>query len=123
MTFSVPPEKVNKLQRHIREALHQNTVTPKSLPMLAGTSSSMYLAVGPLARLFTRNIYNQIAKALSWYQPINLNQKTIDDLEFWLHNIEQVNGYTFTPHPTTAQSSTFGELLAVKFVLQSYGDI
>ena len=101
-TFSVPPEKVSSLGRHIRETLQQETVTPKNLAMLTATLSSMSLAIGPLVKLLTRSIYHQIATALSWYQPIILNRKTIADFEFWLQDIEQINGYTFKSHPTTA---------------------
>ena len=158
MIFSVPIEKMDKLKEDITEAMERNVSTPKELAKIAGTLSSMHQAIGPLVRLFTRSLYQQIAEAFTWYQPVQLNQKSATELKFWLQNIEKVNGCTFKPRPTTTQmiftdasgdgyggftvhrlqtlicsgkftsdekqlSSTHRELLAVKFVLHSYGEL
>ena len=39
----------------------QKSTTPKSLAQIAGSLSSMHMAIGPLVRLFTRGLYRQIA--------------------------------------------------------------
>ena len=157
MRFYVPKEKVENLKENIQEVLKGGT-TPKSLAKIAGMLSSMHMSIGPLVRLFTRNIYREIAQADTWYQQLSLAQSTKEDLQFWLRNIENVNGCTFKHRPTTtqiiftdasgdgyggfmvqrlqelicsgkfephdrSQSSTYREVLAVKLVLQSYGEI
>ena len=103
MSFYVPEEKIIKLKQEITKTLSQKTSTPKELAKLAGTLSSMHMAIGPSVRLFTRSMYRQIACAASWHQRILLTQGTIEQLSFWLENIEYVNGCTFKHRPTTTQ--------------------
>ena len=118
----------------------------------------MHLAVGPLVRLFTRQLYLQIETKNSWYEPMKLGDPARSELLFWRENITKVNGFTFKPRPTTTKiiftdasayayggftcerldevicsgkftenekltSSTNRELLAVKYVLESFGNI
>ena len=67
MTFIVPSEKINKFLVDIKNILTQNVLTPKRLAKVTGQLSSMDLAIGPLLRLFTRNIYRKIEDRTSWY--------------------------------------------------------
>ena len=97
MTFYVPGERLRKIKRNLRETLQYNTTTPKELAKLAGTLP----AIGPLVGIFIESIYHQVACSHSWYTPLQLTSKTIADLQFWLRNIEHINGYTFKPFPTT----------------------
>lgn len=154
MTFTVPLEKVQTLRSKLEKLLRQNSVTAKQLASVAGTLSSMNLAVGPMVRMLTRSMYAQIATANSWYSPLVLNHDTKTELRFWCTNYDFQNGYSFKPKPVVAKliftdassagyggfllkrvgkevvvgnfdaserpmSSTFRELLAVKYVLQA----
>ena len=118
----------------------------------------MHLAIGPLVRLFTRNMYHEIENRTSWYEPKIINKKTKDELEIWLNNINIYNEYSFKPRALTTcliftgasdevyrgfilkrlnrkicsgifkdcekqTSSTHRELLAVKYVLESFGEM
>ena len=118
----------------------------------------MHLAIGPLVRLFTRNMYHEIENRISWYEPKIISKETNDELEFWLNNIYIYNGYTFKPRAlatclvfTDARdggyggfslkslnkkvcsakfencekqtSSTHREFIAVKYVLDSFGEM
>ena len=156
MTFTVPYEKINKLLTDIKNILMQNVLTPKRLAKITGQLSFMHLAIGPLVRLFTRNMYHEIESRTSWYEPKIISKQTKDELEFWLNSINIYNGYTFKPRALTTYlvftdasddgyggfilkrlnrevcsakfkdcekqtSSTHGELLAVKYVLDSFG--
>ena len=56
LTFTVPQEKITKLLEDITMYLNQEFLTPKQLSKVAGQLSSMYLAIGSLVRLFTRNM-------------------------------------------------------------------
>ena len=158
LQFSLPAEKVKNLKSRLHNVMKKPTCTPKELSQVAGTLSSMHLAIGPLVRLFTRHIYHEIEMRSSWYEQIRISPKAIAELTFWENNIEYVNGFTFKHAPTTSkivftdaagtgwggftlfrleelicsgkfnafeqqQSSTYRELLAVKLVLQSYGQI
>lgn len=154
MTFTVPLEKVQNLKRKIEKLLRQKSVTAKQLASVAGSLSSMNLAVGPMVRMLTRSMYAQISTTNSWYSPFVLNTETHHELQFWYDNYNFHTGYSFKPRPVVAKivftdassagyggfllkhvgkavvvgkfaeherimSSTFRELLAVKYVLQS----
>ena len=103
MSFTVPTEKIKKLKAEIEHTIDSPTCTPKLLARVAGQLAAMQVAIGPLVRLFTRSLYAQIAKSTSWYDYIRPSQKTVDEMRFWLRSIDDVNGYTFKPYPTTTQ--------------------
>ena len=158
MVLSVPHDKLKNLKKDIEYTLQSSSCTPKQLSRIAGQLSAMHLALGPIVRLFTRHTYASIEERVSWYQSIELTAEAREELIFWLDNIEQLNGCTFKPQPTTSrivftdasdhgyggftmsrlhqhicagrfnhheasQSSTHRELLAVKYMLQSYGKL
>ena len=133
----------------------QNVLAPKQLAKITGQFSSMHLAIEPLVRLFTRNMYHEIENRVSWYAPKIISMETKDKLEFWLNNIYIYNGYTFKPRALTTflvftdasdgsfilkrlnkevcsakfknsekqASSTHRELLVVKYLLDSSGEM
>ena len=61
----------------------------------------MHLAIGPLVRLVTRNMYHEIENRTSWYEPKTISKETEDELEFWLNNINIYKGYMFKPRALT----------------------
>ena len=66
LTFTVPQKKkITKILENITMYLNQEFSTPKQLPKVAGQLSSMRLAIGPLVRRFTRNMYHFIEKRFS----------------------------------------------------------
>ena len=77
-------------------------MTPKQLSKVAGQLSSMHLAIGPLVRLFTRNMYRFIEKRISWFEQKLVSKNVKEELEFWRDNINIYNGYTFKPRPLTS---------------------
>ena len=102
-TFTVPPEKINKLMKNIKSILVQTFCSAKQLSKIAGQLASMHLAIGPIVRLMTRNLYVLIESRSTWYQPITLTENAVNELQFWLENIQQRNGITFKPRPTTSK--------------------
>ena len=87
MTFTVPSEKINKLLADIKNILMQNVLTPKQLAKITGQLSFTHLAIGPLVRLFTRNMYHETENRVFWYEPKIISKETKDELEFWRNNI------------------------------------
>ena len=65
LTFTVPQEKITKLLEDITMYLNQEFLTPKQLPKVAEQRSFMHLPIGPLVRLFTRNMYHFTEKRIS----------------------------------------------------------
>ena len=103
LKFTVPAEKIQKLNIKIQNLLNTGNCTPKELSQVAGTLASMHLAVGPLVRLFTRHLYREIEQRTSWYVPVPLSREAISELTFWLDNIVSFNGFTFKHSPATSQ--------------------
>ena len=102
LTFTIPQEKIAKLLEDITTYLNQDFLTPKQLSKVAGQLSSMHLAIGPLVRLFTRNMYRFIEKRISWFEQKLVSKNVKEELEFWRDNINIYNGYTFKPRPLTS---------------------
>ena len=60
MQFQVPDKKLAKLKTILDSAIQDGFVTFSNLAKIAGLVESIYLAVGPIARLLTRQMYAAI---------------------------------------------------------------
>ena len=118
-TFMVPEEKLRKLELKFKHLLRTKVCTAKELARVAGFLSSMHLFIGPIVRLFTRKMYHQIERRISWFHPLLLTAGTIEELTLWLQNIKSLNGYfqTATGHLvfTDASGSGYGGFTFSKF--------
>lgn len=57
------------------------SVTPKQLAKITGKLSSMHVALGPIVRLFSRNIYHDIESRFSWHEAKCISKETADKLK------------------------------------------
>ena len=57
------------------------SVTPKQLAKITGKLSSLHLALGPIVRLFSRNIYHDIESRCSWHEAKCISNETEDKLK------------------------------------------
>lgn len=103
MTFYVPEEKCVKLLNKINSILNQALCSAKQLAKVAGYISAMNLAIGPMVRLFTRNLYRQIDARNSWHDAMLLYPESKNELVFWRDNLNDLNGYSFKPNPVTTK--------------------
>ena len=99
----VPEEKIEKLVKSIKDVLAQTFCSAKQLAQICGQLSSMHLALGPIVRLFTRNLYCDIESRIMWYHPMQISKNSLIELEFWLRNLDSRNGFTFKPRQTTSK--------------------
>ena len=105
----------------------------------------MHLALGPIVRLFSRSIYHDIESKFFWHETRSISKETEGELKFWLKNInnslnvycaseEGYGGFivnrlndiiccTKLKQNDKQISSTYRGLLAVKYVLSSFGHI
>ena len=158
MTFQVPPKKLEKSKRAISDVLNSSTVSLRNIARIAGYLVSMTMALGPIGRLFTRQMYYVIACRESWQDVVTISEPVAQELKFWLNHVDAFNGYTIKRkfsataivfsdasdsgfggytaivghHKSVvghwgefeaAQSSTFRELKAIQFILQSFTKI
>lgn len=69
MTFVVPQKKLEKISSSVDSILSKShsLVTAKELACIAGQIISMGLALGPVSRLMTTNMYKCVAERHSWF--------------------------------------------------------
>ena len=60
----------------------------------------MALALGPVARLMTRNLYTMLNARSSWHQDLLITQEALEELIFWLQHIKKFNGLNIWPKPS-----------------------
>ena len=93
MNFQVPSKKIDKLKHAITNALSSPFVVIKDLARIAGYLVSMTIALGPIARLFTRQMYIAIARRNSWRDSVLVSEPIAQELKFWLQHVDAFNGY------------------------------
>ena len=154
LTFQIPEKKVNKLRGSLERLVIDGYSTYRSLARLAGFIISLSLAIGPIARVFTRQMHYAINARPSWDTTFVFSEPLMQELKFWLQNIYAFKGFPLKPafcadsvlytdasefafggyiasldgipacgmfpEPDLHTSSTFRELKAVLYVLQSY---
>ena len=96
--FQIPPRKIEKVKKSIECALTLKHVSYRELAKIAGFINSLYLAVDPPVRLFSRQLFFTISQRDSWsgyldYPPPLL----IEQLRFWLANLSSLSGYNIRP--------------------------
>ena len=97
MQFRVPTKKIAKLKSNLDAITSARTATFRDLARVAGFINSLYLAVGPIARLFTRQIHSTIKDRSRWNCSFSISVPLLEELRFWFSNIEGFNGYGIQP--------------------------
>ena len=158
MKFEVPMSKIQKVESFILEALNGEFLTAREASRIAGSLISMALSIGPLAYLFTKQIYKFVESSFSWDKKRLLTFDVIQELEFWKNNLESIKTFRIKTKPEITKivfsdasgtgyggyvveklgniiakgnfdqfekqtSSTYRELLAVKYILLSFPKI
>ena len=62
-----------------------------------GTIVSLGIAIGPVARMWTRSLYALVKKAPSWDSPITLSDNASAEIEFWSLCFEEFIGNHIWP--------------------------
>ena len=85
----------------------------------------MSLAIGPLTRLFTKHMNIFIESRYSWDTPKILSFELIDELKFWLSNLEDSNGLKTrcTPQVTKIVYSDASNNSYGGFLIQELGQV
>ncbi|CAH3032982.1 unnamed protein product, partial [Pocillopora meandrina] len=92
--FQIPEAKLAKLKRSLESMILAGYATYRELARLAGFIISLSLAVGPIARLFTRQMYFFIQSRPSWDVSFTFSEALLQELKFWLQHINSFNGYS-----------------------------
>ena len=92
--FQIPEAKLAELKRSLESLILDGRATYRELARLAGFVISLSLAVGPIARLFTRQMYFLIQSRPSWDVSFTFSEALLQELKFWLQHIYSFNGYS-----------------------------
>jgi len=96
MQFRVPPKKIVKLNGNLDSMISSGSATFRELARVAGSINSLYLAVGPIARLLTRQMHATIEARSLWDCSFSVSSPLSEELRFWSTNI----GYGIQPKLT-----------------------
>ena len=91
---------MRNLTSQLRKANEVQVVPATVLASIIGKVLSMALALGPVARLMTRNLYAMLNARSSWYQTLSITREARAELAFWLEHIEKFNGQNMWPGPS-----------------------
>ena len=92
--FQIPEAKLAKLKRSLESMILDGYATYRELARLAGFIISLSLAVGPIARLFTRQMYFFIQSRPSWDVSFTFSEALLQELKFWLLHIDSFNAFS-----------------------------
>ena len=103
----VPAVRTQKLKERIASLLDTGA-TARKIAGVTGTVS-MGLALGPVARLWTRSLYQQVKLRQSWDRKIELTPESMRELHFWKSCLEEFNGQPIWPTTVSASLSNFSQ--------------
>ena len=95
MQFRVPPKKIAKLKSNLDSMISAGSATFRGLARVAGFINSLYSAVGPITRLFTRQMHATIQARSFWDCSFSLSPPLSEELRFWFANIEPLTDMEF----------------------------
>ena len=114
MSFQIPEKKVSKLEGLLESAIQAGCSTFRELARIAGSIISVALAVGPISRLLTKQMYFATETRSSWDSTIHFSPSLLQELKFWYCNIDCVNGYSIRP-PLATHTVVFSGASDVAF--------
>ena len=97
MEFTIPQNKIDKVKAVIRGAIISRRCSARQLARIAGFLISLSIAIGPIARLFTRHIYLLVESRSFWSQLAYLTAPVLQELQFWNQNLDALNGFRIKP--------------------------
>ena len=94
MLFVIPEKKIVKLKSVLTGLIHEfPNLSVRDVARVSGFVISLTVALGPFARLFTRQMYFFIQLRKSWDDVLVASEGVLQELKFWLTHLEAFNGY------------------------------
>ncbi|XP_070536512.1 uncharacterized protein [Ptychodera flava] len=98
---SVTDDRVDNLIRSIQSLLQMIgtgnvLIKARRLASVVGKIISMQGGIGPLVRLRTRCLYSCLEMRASWDSLVRVDVSALRELNFWLHNVKELNGSPLT---------------------------
>ncbi len=90
--FQVPERRIKCLQKKLGCVAQSSRSSARDIAQVTGTIVSMGLALGPVARLWTRGLYRFIMQANTWGERKELDEDAMREIVFWKNNFEICHG-------------------------------
>ena len=90
--LSVPESKLSMLKNLQRSSVTQQHISARNLASIIGRIISMGLALGPVARFMTRNLYALLESPEAWCDRLTVTPEGQMELDFWVKSIEAYYG-------------------------------
>ena len=92
-------EKLQRAENLVKEMLRKSSelVKVRMIAKIAGLLGSFTLAMGSVARFYSRGMLSQVAKVVSkegWESSCIPDEKVVGELRFWEDNLRKLNGWT-----------------------------
>ena len=101
--ISVPEEKIAALKLQLIKALDKSSLKARDLASIIGKIISMALATGPVSHLVTRRMYALLNSRMYWCQMLEMNPEARSELEFWLSQVDHINGHEIWHSPSAVR--------------------
>jgi hypothetical protein len=98
-SFTVGESKLDKIKAVLREVVREPDTTPRTLARVAGKIISTSPAIMPAA-LFSRSLFQAMTGHSSWDTIFPTPEVVKETAEFWLANIDRLNGRKWWPKST-----------------------
>ena len=95
-------------------ALFELSVGLCDIARIAGYLISLTIALGPIARFFTRHMYFVVAFGRSWRDYVYVSEHLSQELKFGLQRVDAFNGYHITLEDNFALQLLFIVTLAIR---------
>ena len=91
---SASNQRMTKLKSLINSVLRckSREVKAKDLVSLIGLIISLAVCVGNVTRIMTRSLYEVLNGKVSWYSNVKLTDPAMQEILFWKHNAQFLNG-------------------------------
>ena len=96
----VSERRVKSLREQLTYLFYKQRLNAKECARLTGLITSMYFALGPVARLGTRGLYDTILKSRTWFHRTEWAVDARNEVEFWYYCFEEFHGGLFISDPS-----------------------
>ena len=108
-TFKVPPRRVDALKQLLNDTIAKKfVVSACHLSRITGSLVSMGLALGPVARLWTRALYRDVCQKAYWDRRFLISQVSQAEVQFWRVNFD-TGGYPIWPPTPKVEVITYSD--------------
>ena len=99
----VPQEKLDALVSLLKASLTFNSLGAKRIASIVGKIIAMGIALGPVSRFMTRNLYALLDSRYAWCDVLKVSPQAHMELEFWVYCLHRYNSQPIWHSPSAVR--------------------